>query len=138
MMASPKLRIMLVDTDHSRRMMVEKNLSHMGYHRVLPVASLTELMALLENAVAVYDLVVVNEDIALTAGFSIDQCLRDSACVKHSLIYKNPELQRGRSLVSACHFIASGVPDRPILTQVMRHVEERIEQGLANMGVGYP
>jgi hypothetical protein len=53
-MASPQLRIVLVDADQSRRMSIEKNLSRLGYHQVLPVCSLMELFVVLDNAIEAF------------------------------------------------------------------------------------
>lgn len=125
-MPTPQMRIVLVDTDQSRRMSIEKNLSHLGYHRVLPLSSLKEFFVLLDNAIEAFDLVVIHEEIAQATGFNLDQVLRDCAFIKHSLIYKGAELQMGQSLFSTRHFVASGVPDRPVLAQVVGRIERQV------------
>lgn len=45
-MAKPRLRILLVDEEHSRRMNIEKNLAGLGHSRVAPLCSLRELLAI--------------------------------------------------------------------------------------------
>jgi hypothetical protein len=122
-MATPQLRIVLVDADHSRRMSIEKNLSCLGYHRVLPVCSLNELFVILDNAIDTFDLVVANEEIASISGIKLDHVLHHYTCVKYSLIYKGVELQVPHSLFSSSQFTASGIPDRPVLELVMSRIE---------------
>lgn len=137
-MTSPQLRIVLVDSDHFQRMSIEKNLSCLGYHRVAPVSSLSELMTLMDNAVGVFDLLVINEHLAHVEGVRLDQLLCEYSCVQHSLVYKGAELQSVpdvHTLYSDCHFTASGVPDRPVLAQVMSRIEMHVASHAYNSSV---
>lgn len=125
-MINPRLRIVLVDTDHSRRLSIEKNLGHLGYYRVVPVSSLHELMALMDNAVDVFDLLVINEDVLSVAGIRLEKFLHEYSCLRHSLIYKSTELHvfpGTQAMFPSSRFFASGVPDQPVLAQVMNRLE---------------
>lgn len=125
-MINPRLRIVLVDTDHSRRLSIEKNLGQLGYYRVIPVSSLHELMALMDNAIGVFDLLVINEDVVCVAGIRLENILRDYSCIRHSLIYKSVELHvfpGTYGMFPSSRFFASGVPDQPVLAQVMNRIE---------------
>lgn len=125
-MSNPRLRIVLVDTDSTRRMSIEKDLGHLGYHRVVPLPSLQALIVLLDNAIDMFDLLVVNEETVRAAGPGFKPLLAEYACIRHSLIYKGATLQvfPGTNTLFAQHgFIASGVPDRSILAQVMKQVD---------------
>lgn len=126
-MINPRLRIVLVDTDHSRRLSIEKNLGQLGCYRVIPVSSLHELMALMDNAIGVFDLLVINEDVVCVAGIRLENILRDYSCIRHSLIYKSVELHvfpGTYGMFPSSRFFASGVPDQPVLAQVMSRLEE--------------
>ena len=125
-MINPRLRIVLVDTDHSRRLSIEKNLGQLGYYRVVPISSLHELTALMDNAIDVFDLLVINEDVVRVAGIGLEKILHDYSCIRHSLTYKSAELHvlpGTQSLFPLCRFFASGVPDQPVLAQVMSRLE---------------
>ena len=126
-MINPRLRIVLVDTDHSRRLSIEKNRGQLGCYRVIPVSSLHELMALMDNAIGVFDLLVINEDVVCVAGIRLENILRDYSCIRHSLIYKSVELHvfpGTYGMFPSSRFFASGVPDQPVLAQVMSRLEE--------------
>lgn len=130
-MSNPRLRIALVDSDATRRMSIEKDLGHLGYHRVVPVDSLKVLITLLDNARDVFDLLVINEETVRAAGAQFKQMLEEYACVRHSLIYQGVTLQAfpdNPVTAQRCGFIASGVPDRSILARVMNRVDVQIKQ----------
>lgn len=131
-MKNPRLRIVLVDSDFDRRLSVEKNLSYLGYHRVVPLNSLRDLFVLLDNAVDVFDLLVVSGDVVLRAGIRLDQILHDYSCIKHSLVYQSTVLDGfpiATTSSSRCAFAASGVPDRRIMEQVMSVVDRDSVKG---------
>lgn len=136
-MSNPRLRIVLVEADHSRRMSIEKVLSHLGYHRIVPVSSQQELIVLLENAVDVFDLLIINEQIMRTVGERGKNLLSEYPCLKHSLIYHGAQLQVAHGIGTGsvnpqCDFIASGVPDRPVLERVMAHVSAKAANGVSS------
>lgn len=134
-MINPRLRIVLVDTDHSRRLSIEKNLGHLGCYRVIPVSSLHDLMALVDNAIDVFDLLVINEDVVHVAGIRLEKILSDYSCVRHSLIYKSAKLHvfpSTQTMFSSSVFFASGVPDQAVLAQVMNRLEVPERSGFYN------
>lgn len=125
-MSNPRLRIVLVDNENTRRMDIEKTMSSIGYHRILPVSSALELIKLLENSAVTFDLLIINKEIMQSSGTRLDLILQNYSCVKHVLFYKSAEL---RAIIDAstfnpeCHFIAKGTPDRLVLAQVMNYID---------------
>lgn len=131
-MSNPRLRIVLVDADPARRMSIEKDLGYLGYHRVVPLSSLQALIVLLDNAIDVFGLLVVHEETVQAAGAVFNQLLAEYACTRHSLIYKGATLEvypAGNSQLPRHGFVASGIPDRSILAQVMKQIDGPARQG---------
>jgi hypothetical protein len=67
-MVNPKLRILLVDEEHSRLVSIEENLSGLGYSRVAPLTSLRELLVILDNALSPFDLLIIHQAVLDNAG----------------------------------------------------------------------
>jgi hypothetical protein len=67
-MVNPKLRILLVDEEHSRLVIIEKHLSGLGYSRVAPLTSLRELLVILDNALSPFDLLIIHQAVLDNAG----------------------------------------------------------------------
>lgn len=129
-MSNPRLRIVLVDTDPGRRMSIEKDLGSLGYHRIVPVSSLPELIALLDNALDVFDLLVINAETVGDAGTGFNQLMDEYSCVRHSLIYQGSVLQMlpfTNIRFKRYGFLASGVPDRSNLKHVMSRVDAPLQ-----------
>ena len=81
----------------------------------------------MDNAIGVFDLLVINEDVVCVAGIRLENILRDYSCIRHSLIYKSVELHvfpGTYGMFPSSRFFASGVPDQPVLAQVMSRLEE--------------
>lgn len=115
-------------------MSIEKDLGYLGYHRVVPVSSLQALIVLLDNAIDTFGLLVINEETVQAAGAGFNQLLADYACIRHSLMYKGATLQVSpgtHTLFPRYGFIASGVPDRSILAQVMKQIDGQARHGVA-------
>lgn len=63
-MPTPSLRILVVDDQHARRLSIEKTLNQQGYFRIAPVACFNELLAMVQSAVELFDLMVINSNMA--------------------------------------------------------------------------
>lgn len=90
-MADPRLRILLLDAIHFRRMGIEKSLSALGYSRVAPLASLRELLVVMDNALCVFDLLIINASVLSHAGAVIEHSIRNCPAIKHLLVYQDSE-----------------------------------------------
>ncbi|MGF6131024.1 hypothetical protein QF019_006273 [Pseudomonas frederiksbergensis] len=126
-MANPRLRILLVDEEHSRRMNIEKNLAGLGYCRIAPLASIRELLVILENALCSFELLVINESMLSSAGPILEHTLRSCPGVKNLLVYQSGDLQMSsipNSPVSSMSFLLSFPPGRESLQQVMYFVDD--------------
>ncbi|WP_171045850.1 hypothetical protein [Pseudomonas edaphica] len=79
-MATPYLRILIVDDQPLQRLSIEKAFNSNGYYRIAPVESFDEFLLLAAQAADQFDLVVINSGIKgctlarveeLLSGFSI-------------------------------------------------------------------
>lgn len=126
-MADPRLRILLVDEEHSRRMNIEKNLAGLGYSRVAPLASLRELLSVIDNALHTFDLLVINQPLLSGAGPISEQWVRNCPDIRHLLVYQEADLQfflAGNSANSSMNFSLSCLPDQQSIRQVMSFVDQ--------------
>ncbi|MBK5408861.1 histidine kinase [Pseudomonas sp. TH34] len=125
-MANPKLRILLVDEEHSRLLSIEKNLSGLGYSRVAPLTSLRDLLAILDNALSTFDLLIIHQAVLDNAGEVLEHSVRSSSAIKHLLVYQGNTLQ----VLSSVEFSPSPMrlslpcpPDRESIRQVMGFID---------------
>lgn len=124
-MTNPRLRILLVDEEHSRRMNIEKNLAGLGYSRVAPLSSLRELLVVIDNALSCFDLLIVNEVMFNGVDALFEERVRGCPRIKHLLVYRGAEVQLSAvdSSLSSIHFSLSCPPDRTSIKHVMDVVE---------------
>ncbi|MDB6047355.1 MAG: hypothetical protein JWR17_101 [Pseudomonas sp.] len=128
-MANPRLRILLVDEEHSRRLSIEKHLAGLGYHRVAPLVSLRELLIILSCESYHFDLVVINESVLSGGGAALELAVRGSPDIKNLLVYQSGKVELPSSIrtsVSAMNFSMSCPPDKEAIRQVMS-VIDRVE-----------
>lgn len=125
-MVNPKLRILLVDEEHSRLLSIEKNLSGLGYSRVAPLTSLRELLVILDNALYPFDLLIIHQAILDKAGEVLEHSVRSSPAIKHLLVYQGNTLQvlsSVESSPSSMRFALPCPPDQASIRQVMEFVD---------------
>lgn len=125
-MVNPKLRILLVDEEHSRLLSIEKNLSVLGYSRVAPLTSLRELLVILDNALYPFDLLIIHQAVLDSAGEVLEHSVRSSPAIKHLLVYQGSTLQ----VLSSAELSPSPMrlslpcpPDRESIRQVMGFID---------------
>lgn len=126
-MANPRLRILLVDEEHSRRMKIEKTLAGLGYSRVAPLSSMRELLVVLDNTLSRFDLLVINEAVLSSAGMMLEQRVRGCSEIMNLLVYKRGNLPLSpvsNAPVLSLNFSLSCLPDRESIQQVMKIVDK--------------
>ncbi|QJI31259.1 response regulator [Pseudomonas sp. ADAK18] len=86
-MPTPSLRILIVDDQPAQRLSIEKMLNQQGYHRIAPVATFAELLAMVEGAIEPFDLLVINSALGADATFNLDDFFRNCPAIRHTLVY---------------------------------------------------
>lgn len=86
-MPTPYLRILVVDDQPAQRLSIEKMLNQQGYHRIAPVETFAELLAMVENAVEPFDLLVINSALGVDVTFSLDDFFMNCPAIRHTLVY---------------------------------------------------
>jgi hypothetical protein len=125
-MTNPRLRILLVDEEHSRRLSIEKHLAGLGYNRVAPLVSLRELLIIISCGSYHFDLVVINESVLSGGGAALELAVRGSPDIKNLLVYQSIDVQVSSSIrtsVPAMNFSMSCPPDKEALRQVMSVID---------------
>ncbi|VVP33458.1 hypothetical protein PS865_04484 [Pseudomonas fluorescens] len=92
-MSNKALRIMIADREHSRRVAIERDFNKMGYFAIAPASDLEEVLALLEYGTAIFDLVLINAQLAHSDRFNMLTFRLNNFRVRHSFIYNVPELR---------------------------------------------
>lgn len=90
-MPDKKLRILIADEVDEQLVHIERNLNHLGYFRVVPVASLDELLAMVQSAYEPFDLLIANTDMAVRSGVDLARFCDDSPQIHHALLYESPK-----------------------------------------------
>lgn len=86
-MPTPSLRILIADDQLAQRLNIEKMLNQQGYHRIAPVTSFAELLAMVEGAILPFDLLVINSALGVTATFDLDVFFLNCPAIHHTLVY---------------------------------------------------
>ncbi|WP_178081745.1 MULTISPECIES: histidine kinase [unclassified Pseudomonas] len=125
-MINPRLRILLVDEKHSRRLGIEKNLASLGYSCVAPFASQRDLLQVIDYALNDFDLLIINESTLRGAGQKSEYAIRNCPYIKNFLIYQCNELHfvapANVSSASSC-FVFPYLPDRGVIRNVLNFVD---------------
>lgn len=125
-MVNPKLRILLVDDEPGRLQNIEKNLSALGYNRVAPLTSFRELLAVVDNALSPFDLLIIHQNILDKAGEVLEQSVRTTCAIKHLLVYQGDAehvLCAVESRPSAMRFTLPCMPNNESIKHVMGHID---------------
>jgi CheY-like chemotaxis protein len=87
-MTDKTLRILIADELDEQVVQIERTLNHLGYFRVVPVASLDELMTMVQSAFEPFDLLIANTDMAVRSGVDLPRFCKASPQVRHALLYE--------------------------------------------------
>lgn len=120
-MPTPYLRILIVDDQPAQRLSIEKMLNQQGYHRIAPVETFAELLAMVENAVEPFDLLVINSALGAGATFSLDDFFINCPAIRHTLVYDG--LPVGDQ-------VTIPAPGSRIINKLMRTPDERAIRSL--------
>lgn len=85
------LRIMIADPQHFQRLLLERNFNREGYYSIAPVASLGEMLTLLEYGDTTFDLVLINASLAFNVRFNLLTFCLDHPLIRQAFIYGVPE-----------------------------------------------
>ncbi|WP_122300652.1 hypothetical protein [Pseudomonas azotoformans] len=124
-MPTRSLRILIADHAHLQRLNLERMLNHCGYHRVAPVASLEELLLIIEHAVDPFDLLVINSAFVGTATLDLEALCRECPCVRHALIYEGLPMMSAAEGKPPARVIKKlpGVPDAAAIKGFMDQID---------------
>jgi DNA-binding LytR/AlgR family response regulator len=86
-MTTPSLRILIVDDQLAQRLSIEKMLNQQGYHRIAPVGTFAELLAMVEGVIKPFDLLVINSALGADVTFNLDDFFRNCPAIRHTLAY---------------------------------------------------
>ncbi|WP_155290715.1 hypothetical protein [Pseudomonas chlororaphis] len=119
------MRILIVESDHLQRLSIEKMLNQCGYHRVAPVSSFEELLAIVECALKPFDLLVINSALMVDSGICLEDFCRYCPSICHALIYEGAPVPRALSEEAPGSVIRklSGVPDSESIKGLMRRID---------------
>ncbi|CRL51635.1 hypothetical protein PSHI_48280 [Pseudomonas sp. URMO17WK12:I11] len=128
-MVNPRLRILLVDEKHSRRLGIEKNLASLGYSCVAPFSSQRELLQVIDYAFNYFDLLIINDSTLRGSGQESEYAIRNCPYIKNFLIYQNNELHfivpTSVSPTSSC-FVLPYLPDRGTISKIINFVDRGV------------
>lgn len=92
-MINKALRIIIVDPEHVQRLRLERDLNRQGYYAIAPVASLEDLLNLVEYGDRGFDLVLINASLAGNEGFNLHDFCLDHPLMGQVFIYELPPRQ---------------------------------------------
>lgn len=131
-MPNKALRILIADTQHTHRIVLERLFNQQGYFRIVPVSHLQELLTLVEYGSEPFDLIVVN---AQLAGEALD--LHDFVVynpqVRHGMLYNAQPASQSPVPVarrSNLHLSPAPLPDLASLRRLMERVDPQVPEPL--------
>ncbi|WP_409318930.1 hypothetical protein [Pseudomonas sp. KCJK9016] len=89
-MATPTLRILIADEQHSQCNRLEKILNRLGYFRMTPVLSFTDLQTLTHytcEPFELFDVLLINMNLFRAAGVNVERFCRSNPQVTNTLVY---------------------------------------------------
>lgn len=135
-MPNKALRILIADTQHTHRIVLERLFNQQGYFRVVPVSNLQELLTLVEYGSEPFDLIVINAELA---GGALD--LHDFVIynpqVRHGMIYNTQPASQSPVPVarrSSMHLSQVPLPDLAALRCLMARVDPQVHEPLQPWG----
>lgn len=89
-MANRNVRILIADDQYAQRSSLEKILNRLGYYRVAPVQSFSELMTLTHyscESLELFDVLLINMELVRAAGVDVARFCRRNPQVRNALVY---------------------------------------------------
>ncbi|WP_277589336.1 response regulator [Pseudomonas chlororaphis] len=124
-MPTLSLRILIADSQHLQRLSIEKILNQYGYHRVAPIASLEELLTVIQYALEPFELLVINSALMVGSGHRIEDFCRNCPSILNALIYDGHAMQffvmKGEGQIIKK---LSGVPDSDSIKNIMSLIDK--------------
>lgn len=125
-MATPYLRILIVDDQPLQSLYIEKLLNSNGYYRIAPVGSFNEFLLLAAQAIDKFDLVILNGAIKGLAPARMKEVLQSCSSICYMLVYggRASAVARDDAFVGGQTVIElSGMPDRESIKSLMQLVD---------------
>lgn len=94
-MPNKRLRIVIVDTDESRLIQVEKSLNRLGYFRILPIRHFDDLRALDHDLVEPFDVMIANKGLVEKSDVNLNLFKRTSQKIDYVLLYDDQKTMLG-------------------------------------------
>lgn len=120
-MPTPSLRILIVDDQLAQRLSIEKMLNQQGYHRIAPVETFAELLAMVEGAIEPFDLLVINSALGADATFNLDDFFRNCPAIRHTLVYDGQALSEQTTV---------SMPGSRVIKKLLRTPDEQTIKNL--------
>ncbi|MBT2339686.1 MULTISPECIES: response regulator [Pseudomonas] len=131
-MPNKALRILIADTQHTYRIVLERLFNQLGYFRIVPVSDVQALLTLVEYGSEPFDLVIVNAGLAQGAldlhGFALY-----NPQIRHAMIYNVPLIGLAPVPVarrSSLHSSHAPLPDLASLRRLMERVDPPFSESL--------
>ncbi|SFW83620.1 MULTISPECIES: response regulator [Pseudomonas] len=135
-MPNKALRILIADPQQTHRIVLERLFNQQGYHRIVPVSDLQELLTLVEYGSEPFDLIVVNG--ALAGGvLDLHDFVIYNPQIRHGLIYNAQPASQSPVPVargSNVHLSQAPLPDQASLRRLMEWVDPPIQEPLQPWG----
>ncbi|SDA88377.1 hypothetical protein SAMN03159443_04113 [Pseudomonas sp. NFACC15-1] len=131
-MPNKALRILIADPQQTHRIVLERLFNQQGYHRIVPVSDLQELLTLVEYGSEPFDLIVVNGALADGALDLYDFVIYNPQ-VRHGMIYNAQPASQSPVPVarrSSVHLSQAPLPDLASLRHLMERVDPHVHEPL--------
>ncbi len=135
-MSNKALRILIADPQQTHRVVLERLFNQQGYHRIVPVSHLRELLTLVEYGSEPFDLIVVNAQLAGGA-LDLHDFVIDNPQVRHGMLYNaQPASQSPMPAAhrSNLHSSQAPLPDLASLRRLMEWVDPPCHEPLQPWG----
>lgn len=125
-MTDKTLRILIADELDEQVVQIERTLNHLGYFRVVPVASLDELLTMVQSAFEPFDLLIANTDMAVRSGVDLPRFCKASPQVRHALLYEGQKVDLPQVADTSLLKVSVSVPQLPD-SEVLKTFMEIVE-----------
>jgi len=122
-MSNKALRLLIADADLLQRIKIEKMLNQMGYHRIAPIGSFDELLALTRSPGVAFDLLIINMALVHTREVNLLKYCHDNPLIRHTLAYDGQCAQSSRVSVSVSQTLHLSLSQSPDFNSLRRCME---------------
>ncbi|WP_103310183.1 MULTISPECIES: chemotaxis protein CheY [unclassified Pseudomonas] len=129
-MPNKALRILIADPQQTYRIVLERLFNQQGYHRIVPVSHLQELLTLVEYGSEPFDLIVVNGALA-DGALDLHDFVIYNPQIRHGMIYNAQPASQSPVPVarrSNVHLSQAPLPDLASLRRLMERVDPPIHE----------